>query len=100
MTEIVTIASKVPQSLNIGGIIVIGMGRIPPGTLRDNELGGYVLTTNFPKELWDKWIAANRESTMVVNELIFADMDANVRGRLMPRAVGRPLQFGEIPYKG
>lgn len=100
MTDVVTIASKVSQSLNIGGITVIGMGRIPPGTSRENEMAGYVLTPNFPKAIWDKWIADNKDSTMVVNELIFADIDTNVRGRLMPRMVGQPIQFTEVPYKG
>lgn len=78
----------------------MGMGRIPPGTARQNEMGGYVLTPNFPKAIWDKWIETNKDSTMVVNELIFADIDTNVRGRLIPRMVGQPIQFTEVPYKG
>lgn len=97
--ETVTIASKVPNHLNIAGRIIPGMVRLAPGTERQNELGGFILTKDFPKEDWDQWFAANQKSHMVLSGLIFADTDDVVRARLLPRAVGRPRVFGEVPYK-
>lgn len=33
---------------------------------------GYALTPGCPKELWDRWLEANKDSPMVKNGLIFA----------------------------
>ena len=34
--------------------------------------GGYAITRGIPKDFWDKWLADNRESPLVVNHQIFA----------------------------
>lgn len=97
MTEVVTVASKVDKDLIIASITVYGNTRLPPGEFRKQQfLGPYVLTPNFPKAVWDKWIADNASSHMVVNEMIFAGPDDNVRARLLPRSI--PRQYGEVPY--
>lgn len=97
MTEVYTIASKVDKDLIIAGITVHGNTRVPPGESRKQQfLGPYVLTPDFPKDAWDKWAADNAKSHMVVNEMIFAGPDENIRARLLPRTI--PRQFGEVPY--
>lgn len=35
-------------------------------------VGGYALTPDVDRELWEKWLEQNKESDMVVNGLIFA----------------------------
>jgi hypothetical protein len=35
-------------------------------------VGGYALTPDVPKAFWDQWLAANKDSMMVRNHLIFA----------------------------
>lgn len=95
--EFVTVACKVPTNIRIGDHVIYGNTRVPPGESRKEQfLGAYVLTPNFPKKVWDKWYNDNLTSHMVVEQMIFADVDDAVRARLMPRAVTR--QFGEIPY--
>lgn len=34
--------------------------------------GGYALTNGVDKDFWDKWLAQNKDSDIVVNKLIFA----------------------------
>jgi hypothetical protein len=34
--------------------------------------GGYALTPHVPHEIWDRWLADNKDSAMVKNNLIFA----------------------------
>ncbi|AWB21232.1 hypothetical protein DA075_10170 [Methylobacterium currus] len=52
-------------------ITILGTGArigLPPPIL----VRGYRLTPNVPKALWDGWLAANRNSDMVRNGLIYA----------------------------
>ena len=37
---------------------------------------GFALTPNVPKDLWDSWLEANKDSAMVRNGLIFASSQA------------------------
>lgn len=77
--QTVTIACRIPNGLNIGGHLVKGNH-----AAHGNEtLGGYAFTDGFPLNVWEQWLTANADSTMVQNDLIFADLDPNVvRGKI------------------
>lgn len=52
-------------------VTILGTGArfgAPPPIL----IGGYRLTPNVPKDLWENWLAANRDSDLVRNHLVFA----------------------------
>ena len=84
MTQTVTIACKLPNGLRIGDHLVKG-NHAAHG---NQTLGGYAFTDGFPRALWDQWYNANEQSTMVQNNLIFADVDPNnLRGKIY-RLVG------------
>ncbi len=48
--------------------VSVPFGQVPKCLI----VGGYALTPNVPKDLWDNWLAANRNSDMVKHRLIFA----------------------------
>lgn len=35
-------------------------------------IGGYALTHNVPKDLWDNWLEGNAEGSLVKNKIVFA----------------------------
>jgi hypothetical protein len=85
----VTVACRIPNGLRIGDYLVNGNH---PANGRET-LGGYAFTDGFPCDVWEKWLIANASSTMVQNDLIFADLDPNVvrmkiRGLVGPRMHG------------
>jgi len=42
------------------------------GVARAPVIGGYAITHGVPKELWDEWYRANKESEMVKSKIVFA----------------------------
>lgn len=97
----VTVASKMPNGIVLRGFVesnerepVMGGGTRDVTIFRENGqsavvqgtqvrvgvpppllFGGYRMTPNVPKDLWDEWLKANRDSDMVRNRLIFAQDD-------------------------
>jgi hypothetical protein len=49
-----------------------GPGRLDRGLVNHPIAGGYALTYNVDADLWASWLAANKDTDMVRNELIFA----------------------------
>jgi hypothetical protein len=48
-------------------------GQLPEGMPpRPKMVGGYALTHNVSKDLWDAWLIENKNSAMVLNRLVFA----------------------------
>jgi hypothetical protein len=47
-------------------------GQVPEGYRpRPKTVGGYALTPNVPKDLFDAWLAENKDSAMIKNRLVF-----------------------------
>lgn len=45
-------------------------------------VNGYRVTPNVPKDLWDGWLEANRDSDLVRNRIVFADVqDSEIKAR-------------------
>jgi hypothetical protein len=51
---------------------VAGPARPVGGDAIAPVVGGYAITHGVPKDLWDKWLADNKDSAMVKNGVIFA----------------------------
>jgi hypothetical protein len=98
-TETVTIACKLPHGLQLrvyemverdemvvgGGLrkrkvavarpevaYVYGWSHPQNAAPKAQMVGGYALTPNVSKDLWDRWLQLNGDSMMVKNGLIFA----------------------------
>lgn len=57
----------------VGEPILINGPAVPFGAIPNFLIvGGYALTEGVDKETWDAWLAANKESQMVKNKLVFA----------------------------
>lgn len=94
---IVTVASKLPQNIRFGDIVIWGNLRIPPGEKSEHkQIGSFTLTPDVPAAVWNEWLKHNKSSHMVVSGLIFADNDTEAWSRLHARTT--PLTFGEVPY--
>ena len=64
---------EVPKAQQVPGeFIVLGTSFPQNGAPRGRMEGGYTLTTGCPKELWERWLADNKDTPMVKNGLIFA----------------------------
>jgi len=92
------------QAIRTGRFTVKGIGR------RTDDAGlamGYALTYGCPKEVWDAWLAANKDSDVVKKGIIFAsgnsaDAKAKARENEMQKSGLEPLNPREIPreFKG
>jgi hypothetical protein len=92
MSDTVWVASKVPNGLVIGGVALRGaavarqqarqelMAKQRPS--RFTCPGGYSLT-EVPAHVWRAWIAANAESDLVRNNIVFGGED---RGAVASKA--------------
>jgi hypothetical protein len=66
-------AKTVLKAEQLPGEFVVAGNSFPQGVGPKVPMeGGFALTPNCPKELWDRWFAANKDSPMVKNGLIFA----------------------------
>lgn len=52
---------------------VLPFGAVPPYPI----VGGYALTENVSKDLWDSWVAVNKDAEIVKRRLIFAYENPN-----------------------
>lgn len=87
------VTRRIKRAVEVGRFVIKGpnstlapmspAGRFP---LLVNS-GGYAMTPGVPRELWEQWVATNRDSPIVKNRLIFA---ANSEDRALDE--GRELQ--------
>lgn len=60
-------ARELPQRFTINGCAH------PQNAAPNCELaGGFAITPNVPKDIWDKWLSQNKESDMVKKGIVFA----------------------------
>lgn len=80
--ETVIVACKIVSGVRISeDFTAAGPKPIPPEipfNLRPSRPGGFQLTRDCPKDVWDSWFSVNAKSPMVKNGLIFADADEAV----------------------
>lgn len=55
-----------------GDQVVIKGAGWRPGDTPPILIGGYRITPNVPKRLWDNWYAANKDSDLVKNHIVYA----------------------------
>lgn len=69
MAGVVTVACKLPNGLQIeqdGYVVTLN------GANSSNIIGGYGLTENVDKDMFEKWLAAHANQKYVQRELVFA----------------------------
>lgn len=74
MAEVVTVACKLPNGLQIeqdGYVVTI------KGANDSNLVGGYGITEGVDKDAFEKWIAVHADQPYVKNELVFAQAKTN-----------------------
>lgn len=100
MGNFVIVACKLPSGLNIGGNLIKGQNHV--GDDPNVSVRGFVLTSNFPRDVWDEWLKINKDSDLVKKHNILAgDTMDEVKAAIF-RLVGArsaPL-FGSKPYPG
>lgn len=64
----IEIAQKVGEPITLNGPARPLTGGVSPYPI----IGGYGITYNVPKDIWDKWLADNAEADVVKNHQIFA----------------------------
>lgn len=75
MAETVTVGCKLPN-----GIVLEVDGAQPVvlnGANSSNVIGGYGLTENVDKAMFDKWLDLHKDQAYVKNELVFAQAKTN-----------------------
>lgn len=97
-----TIETK--RAVSAGRFTVKGVKR------RSDDAGlalGFALTHGCPKDLWDSWLAANKDNPIVVNGIIFAaggtnDVRAKAKDHEGIRSGFEPLNPKDLPreFKG
>lgn len=113
-TETVTVASKLPHGMKLrvfkmserdeaimgGGVravkfaeelpesfTILGVSHPQTSGPRGLMVGGFVLTSGVPKDLWDLWLVQNKDSDIVKNGMIFAHVkDADVQAQAKEKA--------------
>jgi len=96
--DTVTIACKIRNGLNVGGIVVRGYFHEAGQPLPPNSFRGYALTEGFPKKVWDEWFRHNQEGEVVTNKYIMAAADTPAMKELLIGGVKRRT-MGSIPYR-
>ena len=74
MAEVVTVACKLPNGLQIeqdGYVVTI------KGANDSNLVGGYGITEGVDKDAFEKWLAAHADQPYVKNEMVFAQAKTN-----------------------
>lgn len=80
----VTVGCKLPHGLiiEVGNVAVTLKGKNS-----SNVIGGYGLTEDVDRDFFEKWLAANKDSAAVKNNLIFAQERAtNARAEAKEKA--------------
>ncbi|MDQ0019003.1 hypothetical protein [[Curtobacterium] plantarum] len=75
MAEVVTVGCKLPN-----GLVIDVDGAQPvvlAGANASNVIGGYGLTENVDKAVFDKWLEQHKDQPYVKNELVFAQAKTN-----------------------
>lgn len=75
MTGGVRTVKEFRPDLDVVPVTVHGWRSAPDGILvikSGGPNGGYALTPNVPKDLWDRWREENKASLLVTNNLVFA----------------------------
>lgn len=79
MPDIVHVACKIASGIALGGadgVKVAGTAFEPqPGIPGPPRPGGFAITSNVPRDVWEQWLHDNERSVMVTRQLIFADPD-------------------------
>jgi hypothetical protein len=65
-------ARTVKEWQQTGSFTVAGPARRIGEDAKAPVVGGYAVTHGVPKDLWDAWLADNKDSAMVKNSVIFA----------------------------
>ena len=91
MSRTVVVGCKIPNGIRLSeNVTVRGSARDPAEEFDPkNYPGGYRLTPNVPAEVWEDWYNRNQDSTLVENNLIFAEPTedaARARGQRQRRA--------------
>jgi hypothetical protein len=73
-------ACKLSWGLDLGGFVLKRAMLGPEDGHRANEPGreriaGYEITRGVPDDVWDRWYAANRNSPIVQNAMVFGSND-------------------------
>lgn len=74
MAEVVTVACKLPNGLQIeqdGYVVTI------KGANDSNLVGGYGITEGVDKDAFEKWLTVHADQPYVKNELVFAQAKTN-----------------------
>ena len=65
------VACKIPQGLNVGGIILRGNRLLPGETYETHPLyGGFSITGPVDSAQFSRWLEHNRESPLVINQMV------------------------------
>lgn len=77
MTGGVKVVKEFRPDVTVEPITIHGWRSAPDGitVLRGPVGTGTALTPNVPKDLWERWVAENRKSLLVTNNLVFAFED-------------------------
>jgi hypothetical protein len=65
-------AREVEEWQQLGSFTVAGPARRIGEDAKAPVIGGYAITHGVPKDLWDEWLKANKDTAMVLNKVIFA----------------------------
>jgi hypothetical protein len=69
------IAQRMPETFTLNGcsVTLSADGRVTD--VNHLIIGGYGITPGIPKDFWDKWLEANKDTDFVVNRQVFAASD-------------------------
>ena len=75
MSRTVVVGCKIPNGIRLSDKVTVRGSARDPAEEYDpkNYPGGYRLTPNVPAEVWEDWYKRNQDSTLVENNLIFAE---------------------------
>jgi len=63
---------RLPDTFTLNGSAIDLAGIAETGTVPHLIVGGYGITTGIPRDFWERWLAANRDSEIVKKEMIIA----------------------------
>src|SRR5262245_32546434 len=97
MSETVTIACKIRNGLNIGGVVVRGYFHEPGNPVPQDSIMGYAITEGFPKKVWEEWFRHNQDGEVVTNKYVMAAPNmAAMKALLLQKSTPR---IRSIPYR-
>lgn len=67
----VKIARPVGEAITLNGC-AINVGNVSRGIMPEHlMIGGFGLTSGVPREFWERWLAANKDTKLVKNRVVF-----------------------------